>query len=118
MMYFLTGSLPWQGVKGKTSKEKYDKIMAMKIDYTPERLCEGHPHEFLEYFQYCRNLQFEEKPDYIHIRELFKSVMLTNNDSADLNLFDWRLINEETDLSSSTKDENDNKKPKSISADR
>ena len=42
-MFFLRGNLPWQNVKGKSRKEKYYKIMKMKIEYTPERLCKGFP---------------------------------------------------------------------------
>ena len=43
LIFFLRGNLPWQNVKGKSRKEKFDKIMKMKIEYTPERLCKGLP---------------------------------------------------------------------------
>ena len=42
-MYFLRGDLPWQGIKGKTIKEKYLKIMETKIESLPEILCKGFP---------------------------------------------------------------------------
>jgi hypothetical protein len=41
LVYLLRGSLPWQGLKAKTKKEKYKKIMDKKIANTPEVLCEG-----------------------------------------------------------------------------
>lgn len=41
LLYLLRGSLPWQGLKAKTKKEKYKKIMDKKIANTPEVLCEG-----------------------------------------------------------------------------
>jgi hypothetical protein len=41
-MYFLKGELPWQGIKAKTKKEKYTKILEKKIATTPDELCKGY----------------------------------------------------------------------------
>jgi len=41
-MYFLKGELPWQGIKAKTKKEKYSKILEKKIATTPDELCKGY----------------------------------------------------------------------------
>lgn len=42
-MYFLRGSLPWQGLKAETLKERYQKIGDTKRATPIEVLCEGHP---------------------------------------------------------------------------
>lgn len=38
LIYFLKGSLPWQGIKAVTKKEKYDKIKESKILTTSAQL--------------------------------------------------------------------------------
>jgi len=43
LIYFLKGELPWQGLKAKTMKEKYEKIMEKKISSSIETLCKGFP---------------------------------------------------------------------------
>jgi casein kinase 1 len=40
-MYFLRGSLPWQGLKVDKKEDRYKKIYEKKKSTTPEELCEG-----------------------------------------------------------------------------
>jgi serine/threonine protein kinase len=75
LIYFLKGTLPWQGLQAKHKNEKYDKIKEKKIQTTVEALTRGLPEEFSKYLNYCRNLKFEEKPDYNYLRSLFKDLM-------------------------------------------
>lgn len=42
-MYFLRGSLPWQGLKADTLKERYQKIGDTKRATPIEILCENFP---------------------------------------------------------------------------
>jgi len=42
-MYFLRGSLPWQGLKADTIKERYQKIGDAKRDAPVDLLCAGYP---------------------------------------------------------------------------
>jgi hypothetical protein len=37
-------------------------------------LCKGFPLEFVTYFQYCRSLRFDDKPDYSYLRKLFRDL--------------------------------------------
>jgi casein kinase 1 len=91
-MYFLRGSLPWQGLKAATNKQKYEKIGEKKQTTPIKELAEGFPEEFGIYLNYVRKLGFEETPDYDFLRELFAKVMKNNNDIDD-GIFDWNLLN-------------------------
>ena len=42
-MYFLRGSLPWQGLKAATNKQKYEKIGEKKQSTPIKELCDGYP---------------------------------------------------------------------------
>jgi casein kinase 1 alpha len=39
LMYFNRGSLPWQGLKAATKKQKYEKISEKKMSTPVELLC-------------------------------------------------------------------------------
>ena len=43
LVYFLKGELPWQGLKAKNMKEKYEKIMEIKISTKLEISCKSLP---------------------------------------------------------------------------
>ena len=43
LMYFLRGSLPWQGLKAATKRQKYERISEKKMATTIESLCSGFP---------------------------------------------------------------------------
>jgi casein kinase 1 len=88
LMYFLRGSLPWQGLKAKNKKEKYDKITEKKISTSIENLCKGFPEEFATYMNYCRALRFDDKPDYNYLRRLFRNLFRKNGCKFDY-IYDW-----------------------------
>ena len=88
LIYFAKGKLPWQGVKTKNKKEKHKKIMELKEEYNPDKLCEGLPEEFPTLLKYARKLDFEEKPDYKNIKIMFKQLMNANKQQMDWK-FDW-----------------------------
>lgn len=91
-LYFLRGSLPWQGLKAATNKQKYEKIGEKKQSTTIKELCDGFPEEFGIYLNYVRKLGFEETPDYDFLRELFSKV-LRDLGEVDDGVYDWLLVN-------------------------
>jgi len=48
LMYFLRGSLPWQGLKVDKREDRYKKIYEKKKVTTAEELCVGFPSIFFE----------------------------------------------------------------------
>lgn len=87
-MYFLRGSLPWQGLKADTLKERYQKIGDTKRATPIEVLCENHPDELATYLRYVRRLDFFENPDYEYLRKLFKD-LFERKGYVDDGEFDW-----------------------------
>ncbi|KAG1361521.1 hypothetical protein COCNU_09G009840 [Cocos nucifera] len=91
LMYFLRGSLPWQGLKAGTKKQKYDKISEKKMLTPVEVLCKAHPSEFISYFHYCRSLRFDDKPDYSYLKRLFRDLFIREGYQFDY-VFDWTIL--------------------------
>lgn len=52
---------------------------------------QGFPAEFAMYLNYCRGLRFEEAPDYMYLRQLFRILFRTLNHQYDYT-FDWTLL--------------------------
>ncbi|XP_066374283.1 casein kinase 1-like isoform X1 [Miscanthus floridulus] len=91
LLYFLRGSLPWQGLKAGTKKQKYDKISEKKMLTSAEVLCKSYPSEFISYFHYCRSLRFEDRPDYTFLKKLFRDVFIREGYQFDY-VFDWTAL--------------------------
>lgn len=87
-MYFLRGSLPWQGLKADTLKERYQKIGDTKRATPVDVLCENFPEGFATYLRYVRKLDFFETPDYDYLRRLFTDLMEKMTYECDQH-FDW-----------------------------
>ena len=97
LIYLLKGILPWQGIRGK---DKLNKLVEKKIQIPNDVLCSGLPNEFLHYLNYCKNLKFEERPDYEFLKGLFGKLLglvITNfNLRRNEIIFDWCFKDVET----------------------
>eukprot|EP00808_Paulinella_micropora_P013063 g41778.t1 len=90
LMYFNRGSLPWQGLRAHTKRDKYDKISDKKMSIPIAVLCRGFPLEFATCLEYCRSIRFDDKPDYSYLRRLFRELYLRKGFRDD-GIFDWTV---------------------------
>ena len=88
LMYFLRGSLPWQGLAGKNKEERYKRILKKKIDTSPYDLCLGFPEEFEKYIEYTRKMEYVEQPLYDNLRGYFIQILEKGNEDFDY-IYDW-----------------------------
>ena len=89
-IYFLKGSLPWQGVKAKNLSEKYNKIMNLKVQTSINNLCKNLPVQINELLFYVRDLQFDQTPDYVHIFKILSNISEKYNIVFD-DVYDWTM---------------------------
>jgi serine/threonine protein kinase len=95
-LYLLRGNLPWQGLYARTRQEKYRKIMESKLSTSAESLCKSLPGtprspllgELQTLLSYCRQLKFEEAPNYAHIAQLFRDIARKHSFALD-SIFEW-----------------------------
>lgn len=91
MMYFLRGSLPWQGVEADSNHERLEKIGEIKMSTRIDELCEGFPVEFATYFYYCKSLRLDGGPDYFYLQQLFRGLFERLNLQYDFK-YDWTIL--------------------------
>ena len=93
VMYFLRGMLPWQGLKANNKRDKYERIKEKKLTTSIEVLCKGYPVEFTKYLSQCRNLRFDERPQYSVMKNMFKDLFQRNGYKYDYQ-YDWVILAE------------------------
>ncbi|XP_010829904.1 PREDICTED: casein kinase I isoform beta [Bison bison bison] len=101
LMYFNRGSLPWQGLKAATLKQKCEKISEMKMTTPVDVLCKGFPIEFTMYLKHCLTLSFEEAPDYRYLRQLFRLLFRKLSYQHDY-AFDWIVLKQKVEQQASS----------------
>ncbi|EGG23880.1 protein serine/threonine kinase [Cavenderia fasciculata] len=83
LMYFNRGSLPWQGLKAYTKREKYEKICDRKAHTEIEVLCQGFPRIKLLREMFVREgFKYDYMFDWVIIRKLKEKPPLLNYPSS------------------------------------
>jgi len=84
--------LPWKQKKGESPEKKWKRILYEKTKWTPSVLCsnfDGGVRElFVSYFDYCRNLEFNAKPNYDYLTNLFAQALAQRKIALDF-MYDW-----------------------------
>ncbi|KAF8056169.1 kinase-like protein [Lyophyllum atratum] len=88
LIFFLRGSLPWQGLEATSRKKKSALIMKKKLDISATQLCRNLPNAFAILLDYSRSLAFDAPPDYTYLRAIFHDVLHDKGYAAD-HVFDW-----------------------------
>jgi casein kinase I family protein HRR25 len=97
-MYFLMGTLPWQGLQATAKKAKFERIAEMKMKITPEQICKNYPNECVLFLKYCRTLAYDNRPDYDYIRHLFRYLLYQKGEQYDYE-YDWIISHRNKQLS-------------------
>ena len=115
LLYFMKGNLPWDNVFGCSENEDNFLIYKIKKHMKPELLFLNLPQETIDFFKYCKKLDFEQKPDYNYLRSLLLKILNYKNEKNDLN-FSWvnktrnHLINNKVELLNNKHRKNSKKK--------
>ena len=89
LAYLYKGGLPWMGMHAKTKEEKYAKILNYKKNTETEKLLKHGPNELIEYINYCKQMEYEQDPDYDYLTNLFKNIIFVNLKETIDYKFDW-----------------------------
>ena len=88
IIYFVLKKLPWQDIKATTRVEKYQKILQLKTMFDIEDYKFVLPNEIIKIFKYVKHLKFEEEPNYLIIKNSFKSILYKYGRTED-EVFSW-----------------------------
>jgi len=75
IIYFMKGKLPWDKIRGKSTKEINRKTYIKKNIIHISDLCKDLPSQIFEYMKYVRHLMFSQTPDYNYLINLFKEIL-------------------------------------------
>jgi hypothetical protein len=98
LIYFMHGSLPWQGRQGD-GRESF--VQKKKQNVLVDVICKGLPEEFEHLLKYAHVLKFSEQPDYGYLHKLFCNLHQDAGEGLEslTSCFSNNFINLNSDLS-------------------
>ena len=91
LLYLMKGSLPWDYINEESEINEILIIYKMKQYMTPEMLFCDLPIQMVNFYKYCKHLDFDQKPNYKYLRSLLLSILKYMGEQNDLH-FCW-IIN-------------------------
>ena len=88
LLYLMKGSLPWDYINEESEINEILIIYKMKQYISPEKLFKDLPLQMITFYKYCKNLEFEQKPNYKYLRSLLISILKNIGEQNDLH-FSW-----------------------------
>jgi len=88
LIYFLRGSLPWQGLDAKPRTQGEKLILNMKQSAEDCGLFKSLPEEFKTFLNYLGSLHSNETPNYAYLHRLFRNLFRRKGFEYD-HVFDW-----------------------------
>lgn len=87
LVYLRKGRLPWMNMR-TFGRNRERMVATKKYSTSIYDLCRGLPDELGEYFYHIRDLQFDERPNYSLLRQLFREGLANIGKSEDFR-FEW-----------------------------
>ena len=92
LIYLFKGRLPWQrppySDKKLTKEQQFALITKIKQQTSVSDLCHGMPEQFMRYMNYVKGLEFQSKPEYDYLKDLFVQIMKEHGWQMDYD-YDW-----------------------------
>lgn len=95
LIYFVRGSLPWQGALRLSKDEKYSRVLELKQTISYHQLCKDLPACFSTALRYIRGLQFDSAPNYDYLLTLLRDTRVQLKLMASVE-YDWMLVQSAT----------------------
>jgi hypothetical protein len=89
-LYFMLGSLPWQGLKAPTKEQKYRLVLEKKQTTIVAELCGNLSTGIAIYMNCVRNIHNEDKPDHEYLWRILRNLFRRQRFEYD-QVFDWTL---------------------------
>ncbi|KAH9837262.1 kinase-like protein [Rhodofomes roseus] len=91
LLFFVRGSLPWQGIPTSVKAKRNDQLTRAKARAKPSQLCKGLPTPFCVFVEYVMRLEFDERPNYLYIRNLLRQCRsgVVSRAGESENAYDW-----------------------------
>ena len=76
LIYLFLGGLPWQEYYSRNERENRSKIGEVKKNIDLWKLSKDNniPEEIILFIEYCRNLRYEQKPNYTYLTNLLMQI--------------------------------------------